>query len=88
MISKGKCEIFVDRIDEVLIFIVDVEVIRKVINVCFCCSGCRICISKYVLSKSWRNGYILSRGLCCMIGFFLGFYDFEIWIWLCRLLML
>lgn len=85
--SKGKCETFVDRIDEVLTSIADAEATRKVINACFCCSGCRIRTSKYVPSKSWRNGHILSRGLCRMTGFLLGFHDSEIWIWSCRLLM-
>lgn len=48
MVSKEKCEIFMDRIDEILIFIVDVEVIRKV-NVC-------MSVRCYFFSISGRDG--------------------------------
>jgi len=75
--SKGKCETFMDRIDEVLTSIADAEATRKVSSACSYCRGCRTLTSKYV--PSWRNGHILSRDQCCMTGFLLDFHDSEIW---------
>lgn len=77
--SKGKCETFMDRIDEVLTSIADAEATRKVSNAYFCCSGCSKLTSKYVPSR--RNGQILCRGVYCMTGFLLGFHGSETWTW-------
>lgn len=60
--SKGKCETFMDRIDEVLTSIADAEASRKVSKGCFHYRGCTMRASMGVFST---NGWF-----CCKAGFF------------------
>ena len=56
--SKGKCETFTDRIDEILTSIADAEATRKASNMCYSCRGCTMRASTDVSSLSGRNSRI------------------------------
>lgn len=69
--SKGKCETFIDRIDEVLTSVADAEATRKVSNVYLweLHHVCQHGFFKYDESISGNQ----SIGLCCIAEFFFTF---------------
>jgi hypothetical protein len=85
--SKGKCETFVDRIDEVLTSIADAEATRKASYLCFTCRGCTVRASTDGLSTMGEIVVFKVWVYSVSLNFSLSFVD-EVWTWSCRLPML